>query len=82
MGLTTLRREYPDTPIAGVGGVIFSGRNVLLVRRRNEPSKNMWGLPGGVVESQGVEAVQVGLAHADHDVPATQPPVDFREVHK
>ena len=50
MGLTTLRREYPDTPIAGVGGVIFSGRNVLLVRRRNEPSKDMWGLPGGVVE--------------------------------
>ena len=50
MGLTTLRREYPDTPIAGVGAVIFSGRNVLLVRRRNEPSKDMWGLPGGMVE--------------------------------
>ena len=45
-----MRREYPTTPIAGVGAVIFSGKNILLVRRRNEPSKDMWGLPGGVVE--------------------------------
>jgi 8-oxo-dGTP diphosphatase len=50
MSLTTLRREYPDTPLAGVGAVIFSGKSILLVRRRNEPSKDMWGLPGGVVE--------------------------------
>ena len=45
-----MKREYPDTPIAGVGAVIFSGKKVLLVRRSNEPSKDMWGLPGGVVE--------------------------------
>jgi ADP-ribose pyrophosphatase YjhB (NUDIX family) len=50
MSLTTFRREYPDTPIAGVGAVIFSGKSILLIRRRNEPSKDMWGLPGGVVE--------------------------------
>jgi 8-oxo-dGTP diphosphatase len=45
-----LRREYPDSPIAGVGAVIFSGENILLVRRGSEPSKGRWGLPGGVVE--------------------------------
>jgi ADP-ribose pyrophosphatase YjhB (NUDIX family) len=45
-----LRREYPDFPIAGVGAVIFSGENILLVRRGHEPSKGRWGLPGGVVE--------------------------------
>ena len=45
-----MRREYPDTPIAGVGAVIFSGKEMLLVMRGDEPSRGMWGLPGGVVE--------------------------------
>lgn len=45
-----MRREYPDSPIAGVAAVVFSGERVLLVRRGNEPSKGRWGLPGGVVE--------------------------------
>lgn len=36
MKLITLRREYPKTPIAVVRAVIFSGKNLLLVRRRNE----------------------------------------------
>lgn len=33
-----------------MGALIFSGENILLVMRRNEPSKDLWGLPGGVVE--------------------------------
>jgi len=45
-----LRREYPESPIAGVAATVFSGGNVLLVRRGNEPSYGLWGLPGGVVE--------------------------------
>ena len=62
MSLTTLRREYPDTPIAGVGAVIFSGKNVLLVRHRNEPSNDMWGLPGSMVELG--ERVEDAIARA------------------
>lgn len=49
-GERATRREYPETPIAGVAAVIFRGDSVLLVRRGNEPSKGMWGLPGGVIE--------------------------------
>ena len=45
-----MRREYPATPIAGVGAVIFLGNKILLVRRGIEPSKDLWDLPGGVVE--------------------------------
>ena len=45
-----MRREYPATPIAGVVAVIFSGNKILLVRRGIEPSKDLWELPGGVVE--------------------------------
>jgi mutator protein MutT len=43
-------REYPDRPIVGVGGVIVDNGKVLLVRRRHEPLKGHWSLPGGMVE--------------------------------
>ena len=43
-------REYPDRPIVGVGGVIVEDGKVLLVRRKYEPLKGHWSLPGGMVE--------------------------------
>jgi len=50
-----VKREYPDTPIAGVGAVIVrdgpgSEKQVLLIRRGQEPLKGEWSLPGGAVE--------------------------------
>jgi mutator protein MutT len=45
-----MRREYPDHPIIGVGGIIYHGDAVLLVKRGQEPGKGQWSLPGGVVE--------------------------------
>jgi 8-oxo-dGTP diphosphatase len=45
-----LRREYPERPLAGVGGVILDGDKVLLVRRGREPLRGEWSLPGGLVE--------------------------------
>ena len=44
------KREYPERPIIGVGGVIFDGPTVLLVKRNKEPGKGEWSLPGGAVE--------------------------------
>ena len=43
-------REYPTRPIVGVGGVVFRGGRVLLVKRRFEPLAGRWSLPGGVLE--------------------------------
>ena len=43
-------REYPERPLAGVGGVILDGETVLLVRRAREPLSGEWSLPGGLVE--------------------------------
>jgi ADP-ribose pyrophosphatase YjhB (NUDIX family) len=45
------RREYPERPIVGVGGVVLdvAGR-VVLVRRRFEPLAGCWSLPGGAVD--------------------------------
>jgi 8-oxo-dGTP diphosphatase len=45
-----LKREYPEAPIVGVGGVVFDGASVLLAKRGQEPAKGTWSLPGGAVE--------------------------------
>jgi 8-oxo-dGTP diphosphatase len=45
-----IKRHYPDQPLLGVGAVIFRGDEVLLVRRGQEPAKDSWSLPGGLVE--------------------------------
>jgi 8-oxo-dGTP diphosphatase len=45
-----LKREYPEAPIVGVGGVVFDGALVLLAKRGQEPAKGTWSLPGGAVE--------------------------------
>ena len=34
----------------GVGAVVFKGEAVLLVRRGQEPARDSWSLPGGLVE--------------------------------
>jgi len=47
---TKIEREFPPTPLVGVGAVIVEGGRVLLVRRGGEPLKDRWTLPGGVLE--------------------------------
>lgn len=34
-------------PILGVGGLVFSGQRILLVRRGKRPAKDLWSIPGG-----------------------------------
>jgi len=41
------RREYPDSPICGVGAVVIRKGKVLLVKRGVEPNKGLWAIPGG-----------------------------------
>lgn len=46
-----MRRRYPKQPIVAVAALILNDKNeVLLVRRKAEPGKDMWSIPGGVVE--------------------------------
>lgn len=43
-------REYPTAPVVGVGAIVVRDRQVLLIRRANEPNRGRWSIPGGVVE--------------------------------
>ncbi|MEM3552468.1 MAG: NUDIX hydrolase [Candidatus Bathyarchaeia archaeon] len=46
-----MKREYPPQPLVGVSVVICNNKGeILLVKRRNEPGKNLWSIPGGLVE--------------------------------
>jgi 8-oxo-dGTP diphosphatase len=45
-----MRREFPESPVVGVGAVILDGNRVLLVLRGQEPMKGEWSIPGGALE--------------------------------
>ena len=45
-----MQREFPQSPLVGVGAVVVHEGRVLLVRRGSEPLKGHWTLPGGVLE--------------------------------
>ena len=49
-GQTSMKREYPDSPLVGVGAIIIQDGRVLLVKRGHPPLAGEWSIPGGVLE--------------------------------
>jgi 8-oxo-dGTP diphosphatase len=45
-----LKRLYPNQPIIGVGAVIIRNGKILLEKRKGDPGRNKWTIPGGLVE--------------------------------
>ncbi|HEY8715318.1 MAG TPA: NUDIX hydrolase [Candidatus Acidoferrum sp.] len=45
-----MKREYPETPIVGVGAVIIDSGRVALVKRGHDPFIGEWSIPGGALE--------------------------------
>lgn len=44
------KREFPEWPMVGVGGVVIDQNRALLVRRAREPALGEWTIPGGLLE--------------------------------
>ena len=45
-----MKRLYPNQPIIGVGAVIICDGKILLEKRKGEPGRGKWTIPGGLVE--------------------------------
>ena len=79
-----MAREYPETPVVGVGVVVWRGDQVLLIRRGQPPRQDEWSLPGGrqelgetVAEAARREVhEETGLAVAVRDVVAVVDLID------
>jgi mutator protein MutT len=56
----SLKRRYPSQPIVGIGALIVCNGKILLEKRKNDPGKGKWSIPGGLVElGEGVEKTVV-----------------------
>ena len=45
-----MKREYPETPLVGVGAIIIEQGRVVLVKRGHPPLEGKWSIPGGVLD--------------------------------
>jgi mutator protein MutT len=45
-----VKRLYPKQPVVGVGAVIIKDGKILLEKRKSEPGRGKWSIPGGLVE--------------------------------
>lgn len=45
-----MKRLYPNRPILGASAVIICNGKILLEKRKNDPGRGKWSLPGGLVE--------------------------------
>ena len=58
--MTKDQREYPERPYVGVGAIVCRDQEVLLVKRKKEPNKGQWSIPGGrqMIGETAAEAAQ------------------------
>jgi len=48
--VTLVKRLYPKQPVVGIGAVIIKDGKILLEKRKSEPGRGKWSIPGGLVE--------------------------------
>ena len=52
-------RKYPNFPVISAGGIILIDDKVLIIKRKSEPNKGKWSIPGGVIKLG--EKIEEGL---------------------
>jgi ADP-ribose pyrophosphatase YjhB (NUDIX family) len=74
-----MQREFPETPLVGVGAVVVDAGRVLLVRRGKEPLRGQWSLPGGLLEV-GEALVDGAAREVREETGLTVEPVELVEL--
>src|SRR5271169_4138219 len=74
-----MRREYPETPLVGVGAIIIEDGRVVLVKRGHAPLLGEWSIPGGVLEV-GETVRQAAIREAREETGLTVEPSDLLGV--
>jgi 8-oxo-dGTP diphosphatase len=75
-----MKREYPDSPLVGVGAVIVEDGRVLLVKRGHPPLAGEWSIPGGVLEI-GETLREAAVREASEETCLTVEPSDLLGVY-
>ncbi len=75
-----MKREYPDSPLVGVGAIIIDDGRVLLVKRGHPPLEGEWSIPGGVLEV-GETLREAAIREAREETCLTVEPADLLGVY-
>ena len=75
-----MEREYPKTPLVGVGAIIVENRRVVMVKRGHAPLAGEWSIPGGVLEV-GETVRQAAVREAREETGLTIEPAELLGVY-
>ncbi len=75
----TSQNEFPERPVPAVSALVFREGAVLLVKRRDEPSRGLWSPPGGSLEL-GETVEQAAAREALEETGVTARPARIADV--
>jgi 8-oxo-dGTP diphosphatase len=75
-----MQREFPETPLVGVGAIIIENARVILVKRAHPPLQAEWSIPGGVLEV-GELVREAAIREAREETGLTVEPVELLGVY-